>query len=821
MNTHSVILPDKKASGSQTKNMNISKAAVLGAGTMGAGIAAHLANAGIPTLLLDIAPRELTPEEEKKGLTLDSPAVRNRVVASLFEASKKLRPAPFMLGDNAKLISLGNFSDDMPKLKDCDLVIEAVVENLEIKHKVFAEVEKNRKPGSIVATNTSGIPIKSIAEPFSDDFKSHFVGVHFFNPPRYMKLVELIPTEWTNGEMACKVSGFLNQRLGKGVVPAKDRPNFIANRVGTFGMMATVHEMIAMGFTPTEIDQMTGKAIGHASSATFRTSDLVGLDVLVHVNKNLYPAIPDDEDREAFQIPDVISQMLERKLLGDKTGGGFFKKSKDAEGNRVILELDLNTFEYKPQQKTKFPSIDAAKGIEDLPKRVKTLVWGDDRVGEFLWKTSSRISRYAANRIPEIADTIVEVDNALKWGFGWEIGVFEAWDAIGVRESVERMRSEGQPIPANVERMLEAGAENFYKTENGEKFYYDLVGGEYKSMPQAPGVLVLKSIKDRTGVIKSNPGASLIDLGDGVACIEFHSKMNSIGGDTVQMMNFAIDEVDKNFVGLVVGNQGGNFSAGANLMMLLLAAQEEEWDDINMMVAALQRVIMRLRYSAKPVVTAPYGLTLGGGCEISMHGNRVRAAAETYMGQVEVGVGLIPAGCGTKEMTMRAMDAAAKIPDADPLAFLKKTFELLGMGKVATSAQEAKAWGFLRDVDSISMNGDRLIADAKQEVLNLAASGFVPPVERTDILVLGESAQAAMKLALHMMKRGGFISDHDEVIGKKLANIMSGGRINHTTHVSEQYLLDLEREAFVSLCGERKTQERIAAMLKTGKPLRN
>ena len=801
--------------------MNISKAAVLGAGTMGAGIAAHLANAGIPTLLLDIAPRELTPDEEAKGLTLESPKVKNRVVGTLFEASKKLRPAPYMLADNTKLISLGNFTDDMPKLKDCDLVIEAVVENLDIKHKVFAEVDKYRKPGSVIASNTSGIPIKSIAEPFSDDFKSHFVGVHFFNPPRYMKLVELIPTEWTNGEMACKMSGFLNQRLGKGVVPAKDRPNFIANRVGTFGMMATVHEMIEMGFTPTEVDQMTGKAIGHASSATFRTSDLVGLDVLVHVNNNLYPAIPDDEDREAFKIPAVIDQMMEKKLLGDKTSGGFYKKSKDAEGNRVILELDLNSFEYKPQEKTKFPSIDAGKGIEDLPKRVKTLVWGDDRVGEFLWKTSSRISRYAANRIPEIADTIVEVDNALKWGFGWEIGVFEAWDAIGVRESFERMKKEGQPVPANVEKMLEAGAETFYKTENGQRFYYDLVGGDYKAIPEQPGVLVLKSIKDRTGVIKTNPGASLIDLGDGVACLEFHSKMNSIGGDTVMMMNAAIDEVEKNFRGLVVGNQGGNFSAGANLMMLLLASQEEEWDDINMMVAGLQRSIMRLRYSSKPVVTAPFGLTLGGGCEIAMHGDRVRAAAETYMGQVEVGVGLIPAGCGTKEMTMRAMDAAARVPDADPLAFLKKTFELLGMGKVATSAQEARAFGFLRDVDSISMNGDRLIADAKQEVLNLDALGYVAPVPRADILVLGESAQAAIKLALHMMSRGGFISEHDQLIGKKLANIMSGGSMNHTAYVSEQYLIDLEREAFLSLCGERKTQERIAAMLKTGKPLRN
>lgn len=819
-NTGEAVGIDSKGEGMGTK-FNVAKAAVLGAGTMGAGIAAHLANAGIPTLLLDIAPKELTPDEEKKGLSLESPQVRNRTVNSLFEAAKKLKPAPFMLADNAKLIKTGNFTDDIGKLKECDLVIEAVVENLEIKHKLFAEVEKNRKPGAVVASNTSGIPIDSIAEPFSDDFKKHFVGIHFFNPPRYMKLVEVIPGSNTSGEIACAVSGFLDQRLGKGVVPAKDRPNFIANRIGVFGMMATIHEMIAMGFTPTEVDQMTGKAIGHASSATFRTSDLVGLDVTAHVTNNLYPAVPDDEDRNVFKLPELIQTLLDKKLLGDKTGGGFFKKSKDAEGKRIILELDLNTFEYKPQEKTKFASLDAAKAIEDRAKRVRTLVWGDDRVGEFLWKTTSRVSRYAANRIPEIADTIVEIDNAIKWGFGWEIGVFEAWDAIGVSESVERMRKEGQAVPASVEKMLASGATAFYKSENGEHFFYDLVGGGYKPMPARPGVMILKDIKDRTGVIKTNPGASLIDIGDGVACLEFHSKMNSIGGDTVAMLNFAVDEVERNFKGLVVGNQGGNFSAGANIMMILLAAQEEEWDDINLAVHALQQAIMKLRYSSKPVVTAPYGMTLGGGCEIAIHGNRVRAAAETYIGLVEVGVGVIPAGGGTKEMTMRAMDAAQKAPDADPLSFLKKTFETIGMGKVATSAQEAKSWGFFRDIDSISMNGDRLIADAKQEVLNLDASGFVAPVRREDIFVMGEAGEAAMKLALHMMKQGGFVSDHDVLIGKKLAHIMCGGSMNHSAFVSEQYLLDLEREAFVSLCGERKTQERIAAMLKTGKPLRN
>jgi 3-hydroxyacyl-CoA dehydrogenase len=801
--------------------LQINKAAVLGAGTMGATIAAHLANAGIPTILLDIAPKELNKEEEAKSLPLDSPAVRNRIANAGYNGLTKARPAAYMDNANASLITVGNFEDDLVKIKDCDLVIEAVVENLDIKHKLFAEVEKHRKSDAVIASNTSGIPIESIAAPFSDDFKRHFLGIHFFNPPRYMKLVEVIPTTETSGEVACSITGFLDRRLGKGVVPAKDRPNFIANRIGVFSMMATIKEMIDAGLTPTEVDQITGKAIGHASSATFRTSDLVGLDVTAHVVSNLYPAIPDDEDREVFQLPELIKTLLDKKLLGDKTRGGFFKKTKNAEGKTEILELDLETFEYKPQGKTKFPSLDAAKQIEDLPKRIKTLVWGKDNVGEFLWRTTSRISRYAANRIPEIADTIVEIDNAIKWGFGWEIGVFETWDAIGVKESVERMKAENQAIPANVEKMLENGAESFYKYENGQKSFFDFATDSYKPISEKQGVIFLKSIKDRNGVIKKNAGASLIDIGDGVACLEFHSKMNSIGGDTVQMMNFAIDEAERNHVGLVVGNQGGNFSAGANIMLLLLAAQEEEWDDINQMIRALQNAVMRLRYSPKPVVTAPYGLTLGGGCEIAMHGDKTRAAAETYIGLVEVGVGLIPAGGGTKELTMRAMDLAKRTPDADPLAFLKKTFELIGMGKVATSAQEAKSWGILRPSDAISMNGDRLIADAKQEVLNLASAGYVQPVERTDILALGEQGQAAMKLALYMMKRGGFISEHDEFIGKKLARVMCGGDLNHQTFVSERHLLDLEREAFLSLCGERKTQERIAGMLKTGKPLRN
>ncbi|MCS6873367.1 MAG: 3-hydroxyacyl-CoA dehydrogenase/enoyl-CoA hydratase family protein [Pyrinomonadaceae bacterium] len=799
--------------------LQVKKAAVLGAGTMGSAIAAHLANAGIPTLLLDIVPKELTEEEKAKGLSLDSTEVRNRIVKSLFEAAKKLKPAPLMLEENAKLIKLGNFEDDMPKIAECDFIIEAVVENLEIKHKVFEEVEKYWNKNAVIASNTSGIPIQKIAEPFSENFKRHFLGIHFFNPPRYMKLVEVIPTPYTSAEIVSKVSEFLDRRLGKGVVKAKDRPNFIANRIGTFGMMVTIHEMLRMGFTPTEVDQITGKAIGHAKSATFRTSDLVGLDVLAHVNRNIYPAVPEDEDRETFRIPEVIEKMLELKLLGDKTGGGFYKKIKDAEGKTQILELDLKTFEYKPQQKTKLASLENAKQIEDLPKRIKTLIWGEDRVGEFLWRTTSRVFRYAANRIPEIADTVVEIDNAMKWGFGWEIGVFETWDAVGVKESVERMEKEGQPIPQNVRKMLESGAETFYKHENGKVFYYDLVNGGYKQAPERDGVIILKSVKDRIGVIKKTPAASLIDIGDGVACLEFHSKMNAIGGDTMQMMKFAVEEVERNFVGLVIGNQGEHFSAGANLMMLLLAAQEEEWDEIDMMVRTFQQVNMHLRYSSKPVVVAPFGLTLGGGCEVALHADHVQAAAETYMGLVEVGVGLLPAGGGTKEMTVRAMEQAQKTPDADPLAFLKKVFELIGMGKVSSSAQEARQFGFLRPSDGISMNSDRLIADAKRQVLHLAES-YVQPQPR-ECLALGEAGLAAFKVALHMMKRGGYISEHDELIGRKIAKILCGGELNHQTYVSEQHLLDLEREGFLSLCGERKTQERIAYMLKNGKPLRN
>ncbi|MCA1617792.1 MAG: 3-hydroxyacyl-CoA dehydrogenase [Acidobacteria bacterium] len=802
--------------------LRFDKAAVLGAGTMGAQIAAHLANAGIPTLLLDIAPKEPTAEEQARGLTLESKEVRDRVARAGLGAAKKAKPAAFFTPEAAALVSTGNFDDDLPRIKDCDIVIEAVVENLDIKRQLFERVEKFRKPGSVVASNTSGIPIRQIAEGFSEDFRAHFLGTHFFNPPRYLRLVELIRTEWTKPEVSCAVYGFLDRRLGKGVVVAKDRPNFIANRIGTYGALVTLRTLAEDGYTIEEVDKITGPATGRPKSATFRTFDIVGLDVLTHVARNLYEAVPDDEDRATYKLPEFVERMVERRLLGDKTQGGFYQKRKGEGGQKEIWTLDVATLDYRPPQKAKLPALEAAKNIEDTRARVKSLFWGKDRVAEFMWKTSSRVFTYAANRVPEIADTVVEVDRAMKWGFGWELGVFEAWDAVGVEKVVAKLKEEGRAVPENVQKMLDAGANSFYKAEGGQEFYFDFASEEYEPAAGQPGVVVLKSLKDRTGVVKRNAAASLVDLGDGVACLEFHSKMNSIGGDTLQMVKTALAEVGKNFVGLVVANQGQNFSVGANLMLVLLGAQEEEWDEIDLGIRAFQQATMSLRYSPKPVVVAPFQMTFGGGCEMTLHADRARAAAETYIGLVEVGVGLIPAGGGTKEMLVRALDSIPPgVSEADPFPFVRRAFETIATAKVATSAAEAKSLGFLREEDSFSMNADRLVADAKQEVLALAAAGYTQPQRRADVLALGNSALSTIKLGIHQLKRGGFISDYDALLGVRLARILTGGDLNHETRVSEQYLLDLEREAFLSLCGQRQTQERIAHMLKTGKPLRN
>ena len=802
--------------------MRVERAAVLGAGTMGAQIAAHLANAGVPTLLLDIPPRELTPEEAAKGAKIDAPQVRNRIARNGLEAAVKAKPAAFFVPEFASLITAGNFDDDLAKIKDCDLIIEAVVENLDLKRSLYERVEKHRRPGSIVASNTSGIPIHLLAEGRSEDFKQHFLGVHFFNPPRYLHLVEIIRTEWTKPEVSCFLYGFLDQRLGKGVVPAKDRPNFIANRIGTFGALYTIKTMLDDGYTIEEVDKMTGPAVGRPKSATFRTFDLVGLDVFTHVIKNLYDALPEDEERDMFVVPPVLGAMVQRGLLGNKTKAGFYKKQKGEGDKRDIWTLDTATIDYRPSEKVKLPALDMAKNIEDLPERIKTLTWSKDRVGAFLWKTLSRTLAYAAKRIPEIADNVVDVDRAMRWGFGWELGPFEVWDAIGVEKSVSRIKEEGVSVPANVEQMLSSGATSFYKKENGQQFYFDFASGKYAPLMDQPGVLILKSIKDRTGTIKKNAGASLIDIGDGVACLEFHSKMNAIGGDTLQMLKFALGEVEKNFVGLVVGNQGTNFCVGANIMLMLMEAQEENWDELEMMARVFQMATMSLRYSPKPVVVAPFQMVFGGGCEMVLHADRVRAAGETYIGLVEVGVGIIPAGGGTKEMLVRVMDSIPKgVDDADPFPFVKRAFETIALAKVATSAEEARSLGFLSADDTISMNADRLVADAKKEVLALAASGYVQPQQRKDVLALGDPALATLKLGIHQMKRAGYISDHDAEIGTQLARILTGGDLNHPTRVSEQYLLDLEREAFLKLVGMRKTQERIAHMLKTGKPLRN
>jgi len=802
--------------------MRIEKAAVLGAGTMGAQIAAHLANAHIPTLLLDIPPRELTPEEQAKGLTLQSKEVRNRIARNGLDAVRKARPAPFFAPEFASLVTIGNFDDDLVKLKDCDLIIEAVVENLEIKRSLYQRVEQHRRPHSIVASNTSGIPIHLLAEGRSDDFRQHFLGIHFFNPPRYLHLVEIIRTEWTLPEVSCFVFGFLDQRLGKGVVPAKDRPNFIANRIGTYGALYTIKTMLEDGYSIEEVDKMTGPIVGRPKSATFRTFDLVGLDVFTHVIKNLYEALPDDEEREMFVAPEFLTKMVDRGLLGNKAKSGFYKKQKGEGDKREIWTLETASLEYRPSEKVKLPALDMAKNIDDAAERLRALVWSKDRVGAFLWKTLSRTLAYAAKRIPEIADNVVEVDRAMRWGFGWELGPFEAWDAIGMQKSVARMKEEGLSVPANVEQMLASGAKSFYKKEAAQQFYYDFATGKYIPLADPLGVIVLKSIKDQKGVVKKNAGASMLDLGDGVACLEFHSKMNAIGGDTLQMLKFALAEVEKNFVGLVVGNQGPNFCVGANIMLMLMEAQDENWEELDMIGRAFQGSVMSLRYSPKPVVVAPFNMVFGGGCEMVLHADRVRAAAETYIGLVEVGVGIIPAGGGTKEMLVRALDSIPKgVDDADPFPFVKRVFETIALAKVATSAEEARSLGFISTDDSISMNADRLIADAKKEVLSLAASGYVAPQQRTDILALGAPALATLKLGIHQMKRAGYISEHDAEIGEQLARILTGGDLNHPTRVSEQYLLDLEREAFLSLIGKRKTQERMAHMLKTGKPLRN
>ena len=757
---------------------------------MGSRIAAHFANAGIPALLLDIV--------------LPNQANRSAAALGGLDTAIKQKPAAFFTPETKSLVTPGNFEDDFAKIRDCDWIVEAVTEKLEIKRALIEKVVKHRKPGSIFSTNTSGIPLASIAEGFPSEFRQHFLGTHFFNPPRYLHLLELIPGPETLPAVRDHIADFSDRHLGKGVVPCKDTPNFIANRIGSF-LGATVQNLtVEMGFTIEEVDALTGQLIGLPKSASYRLLDIVGLDIWAHVTKNLYDLVPGDPWRERFVLPPFFAQMIERGWLGDKTGQGFYKRIGKGD-KKEILALDLNTLEYHPSKKARFASIEGVRGIEDLPQRLRALMALTDRAGAFLWRLFSDLVLYSAGMVPEISDRVVEIDRAMRWGYANSLGPFELWDALGVEETVARMRKEQRQIPESVEKMLCTGAKSFYR--GPEREYFDLLANSYEVLEDRPGITVLKDVKQARGVVKKNGGASLIDIGDGVLCLEFHSKMNSLGDDQISLIRAGIEETSKNFAAMIVANQGENFSVGANLMLVLLAAQEEEWEELDAAINRFQQATMLIKYAPKPVVSAPFGLTLGGGCEIAIHSARVQASAETYMGLVEVGVGVIPGAGGAKEMLLRFGNA-------------QKAFELIAFAKVATSAAEARSLGLLRPQDQISMNPERLIDDAKALALSIAPN-YVAGVPRTDVEVGGAEDLALLKTGIYLARQGNYISDYDTVVGEKLAYVLSGGPLTGRQTVSEQYLLDLEREAFLSLCGQRKTQERMQHMLKTGKALRN
>ena len=803
----------------------IEKAVVLGAGTMGARIAAHFANAGLPCILLDIVP---------PGVPQDAPVdARNKIVRAGLEAAKRAKPAAFFTASLAERIAIGNFDDDLGRCAEADWIIEVVAENLEIKKNLLARVAQFRKPGAIVTTNTSGLPVHLIAEGMSEEFQQHWAGTHFFNPPRYLKLVEVIPGPRTSPEVMETLSVFCDRRLGKGVVVANDTPNFIANRIGTFSMLNALRLMGATGMTVEEVDACTGPAIGQPKSATFRTADLVGLDVLLHVVKNIYETVPNDESREMYRVPALVEEMARRGWLGDKTGQGFYKRVK-GEGEREILALDINTMEYRPRQKARFASLENGKTIEDTTDRLRSLIGPvlegqrSDKAQQFLWALLSETCLYAARRVPEISDHIADVDRAMRWGFAWELGPFQLMDAIGVKAFSAGVQKEGRTLPPVLERLLASGRPSFYESEKGKTTVFDIASGGTEKVEEPNGVVILKSLKDAGREIDRNSGASLIDLGDGVVCCEFHSKMNAIGADLIAMIHKGLKRLDSDFDAMVVANQAANFSVGANLMLVLVAAQEQEWYELHLAVKQFQNANLAVKYAPKPVVVAPQGMALGGGCEVGLHGARIQAAAESYMGLVEAGVGLIPGGGGSKEMLIRANEHAAGDGDLDLFHAMKPAFEALAMAKVGTSAEECRDLGFLRREDGISMNRDRLVADAKEVALALVRAGYNPTAaswkegaQTTQIKVLGEQFLSAAKMMIHLLQRGGYASAHDAHVARKLANILAGGSLSAPQMVSEQYVLDLEREAFVSLCGEKKTQERIAHTLKTGKPLRN
>lgn len=797
----------------------IKKAAVLGAGVMGATIAAHLANVGIPSIMLDIVPNQLTPEEEKKGLTLKHPAVRSRFAISGKQNLLKMRPAALAVPEFASLIEVGNFEDHLSRLAEIDWIIEVVVENLKIKQDLLKKVAAVRRPGTILSTNTSGIPIQDICVGMDLEIKQHFLGTHFFNPPRYMKLLEIIPLPETLPEVVKFMADFGERVLGKGVVYAKDTPNFIANRIGIFGMLYLMKKMAEEGLSIEEVDAITGPAMGRPKSASFGTTDLVGLDTFAHVAKNLYDNAPHDEQREVFKVPDFIEKMIASKWLGAKTGQGFFKRIK-TEAGKEKLALDYKTMEYRPAQKVKYPSLDAAKAAQGAGNKLKALVSADDRAGQFAWNITSESLLYAAQRIPEIADDLYNVDNALKWGFNWEGGPFEGWDAIGVEESVARMKKEGKAIPPLVEKLLKKKYQTFYQKKNGKLYFFDLKTGRYKKAPENPRIILLPSLKERQKVVKSNAGASLIDMGDGVACLEFHTFMNAIGQEIIEMIHESLKIVEKDFAGMVIGNHAERFSVGANLLMLVGEIMKSNWAGIEGAIKAIQEAMMAMKFFEKPIVAAPHGMALGGGCEVCLSSHRIVAALETYMGQVEMGVGLLPGAAGNKEVYIRCIEGIPDGVNVDLMPFLRKAFENIAMVKVGTSAEECRKLGFLRPTDRVIPNADHLLYEAKQTVLAMVQDGFKPPRPRL-VPVAGDGGRAAIKYLANTMRMGGYISEYDEYIVGKLAYILTGGDVLSGALVTEQHLLDLEREAFVSLCGEKKTQDRIGHMLKTNKPLRN
>jgi 3-hydroxyacyl-CoA dehydrogenase len=793
---------------------------------MGARIAAHIANAGVPCYLFDIVPPDA-----------DGPA-RNQIAIAGLEAARKSKPAAFFEPSLARLVTLGNFEDDLKKLADVDWIIEAVVENLDIKRALLKKIEAVRKPGTIITTNTSGLPVAKISEGFSDEFRRFWFGTHFFNPPRYMRLLELIPTPESDPAAMDAIANFADVHLGKGIVRAKDTPNFIGNRIGTFSVLNVMRLMQDMDLSIEDVDALTGTALGWPKSATFRTIDLVGLDILSHVVSNMSSHVRDE--RSELGLPDFFKQMLQRKWLGDKTKGGFYKKAKAKDGKEdERLGLDWKTLDYRPRQKAKFPALEMAKNVEETGARVRMLLGMNgggpqkgDKAGQFLWTALSELWTYCANRVPEISDSVVEIDRAMKLGFNWEMGPFELWDEAGVEGTVTRMKKQSKPVAANAEKLLASGKRSWYSDASNTASgltYFDLGSSDYKPVQVPPGVWWVEVAKKSRGEVKKNSGASLVDLGDGVGCIEFHSKMNSLGADIIQLVTQSLKPggPGDNFDAFVITNDAQNFSVGANLMLLLMAVQEEEWDDVDLVIRQFQNMTQAIKFSQKPVVVAPFGLTLGGGTEMSLHAAARQPHAELYTGLVEVGVGLLPGGGGCKEMLLRAVDSAAAIrkdgrgESVELMEAMKKTFETIATAKVATSAYEARGLGFLSDADRITMNRERVLSDAKARALELAQTGYQPPAPRTDIPAPGESILAALKMGVHLMRQGEFISDHEVKIGAKVAEVLCAGNLTPGTPVSEQYILDLEREAFKSLCGERKTQERIQYTLKTGKTLRN